>query len=468
MKTRALKVAVALALLGLLAWQTDWSEAVRDLPRLRSETVLTVAVALLVGLVLSTWKWSFALRIQGLEFPFGRLFRLLCTGSFFNCFLPTAIGGDAYRIYQTLPADGYPTRALAAVALERLVGLLALLALGAAAAIELFRWPLARLYLSASAVGIAAVVILLLVIGNGWIERWIGRWRHRAAVDAVMHSIELLRRQPRHWPPLVGLSIAFQLVSIGIVFVLFRDIEPAVSANQCTLITAFVGLSAAVPVSINGIGVMEGTFVAAAVALGLDFEHAFVVAMERRLVGIVLSAACGIAYVIQVRREGSAERSFLRRRAAARPRMPIEASPGCDPRNFAAIFEFANDAIIIWEMDGRGVLFWNQAAEDLYGYSRAQAQGRTPHDLLQTQIPGGAQQLEAMLTRYGVWAGELRHTKSDGRELCVEGRLALMSQENGRWLVLEVNRQLNDQVDAATSQAAMAAQYASLRLQLQR
>lgn len=129
------------------------------------------------------------------------------------------------------------------------------------------------------------------------------------------------------------------------------------------------------------------------------------------------------------------------------------------------LLEFTNDAIIIWEMEGQGIIYWNRAAEQLYGYSRQEARGQVTHSLLRTRVAGGraANQLEMALARYGIWVGELHHTTRDGREVEVEGRLAVMSQENGRWLVLEVNRDVTDRRKAEAARIAVEIQLASLR-----
>jgi len=129
----------------------------------------------------------------------------------------------------------------------------------------------------------------------------------------------------------------------------------------------------------------------------------------------------------------------------------------------AELLEFTHDAIIIWEMDGAGILYWNQAAEQLYGYTREQAYGQTTHALLKTQLSGGIQKLETKIARYGVWVGELKHVTRDGRRVQVEGRLAVMSQRDGRWLVLEVNRDITDIKKAQDAQQAAERQLACLR-----
>jgi len=137
-----------------------------------------------------------------------------------------------------------------------------------------------------------------------------------------------------------------------------------------------------------------------------------------------------------------------------------------DPAHWnTGLLEFTNDAIIIWEMQDRGILYWNAAAEQLYGYSRAEASGKVTHILLQTQLAGGVSNLESSLARYGVWIGELTHTTQAGRRILVEGRLALMSQRNNRWLVLEVNRDITDKKVAESAQREMEQQLEAFRAQ---
>jgi PAS domain S-box-containing protein len=127
------------------------------------------------------------------------------------------------------------------------------------------------------------------------------------------------------------------------------------------------------------------------------------------------------------------------------------------------LLEYTHDAIIIWELDGAGILYWNGAAEKLYGYDRAEAHGRITHELLKTRLAGGVGHLEHTLARFGIWVGELQHITRDGRTVIVNARLALMAQDNGRWLVLEVNRDVTDLKIAEEERQAVERQLAELR-----
>lgn len=169
--------------------------------------------------------------------------------------------------------------------------------------------------------------------------------------------------------------------------------------------------------------------------------HLLVYRLRRRLLpfGFSVSTLRGVGYRLCLP-------GLDRQRTGTDPDVPLAEEPlPQDPNSWnTRLLEYVNDAIIIWEMQGRGILFWNQAAEKLYGYGRDAAIGRTTHQLLDTQLAGGVTHLEASLAKYGAWIGELTHTTASGKRVRVEARLALMSQTNGRWLVLEVNRDVTD------------------------
>lgn len=296
---RVLKILVAIALLAALVYGVEWSEVPRLLARVTVWTLLVVAAAMVWELGLSAAKWSWALRIHGLRFDFAYLFRSICTGYFLNNFLPTAIGGDAYRVYRTLPSDGYRSRALSAVILERGVGFGALLALGSLGAIALWNVPVARTYLyvlgAVSAAG-AAVLLVLSLGGLSWLK---ARLLKNKVVDALEHNVSRMLRARSEWVYLLALSFSFQATSILIVLWLFTQLGYDVTLQQCALMAAASGLAALLPLSINGIGLMEGSLVGMAIALGVEYEAALLVAVIRRLMMALISALCGVAYLVE-------------------------------------------------------------------------------------------------------------------------------------------------------------------------
>lgn len=78
----------------------------------------------------------------------------------------------------------------------------------------------------------------------------------------------------------------------------------------------------------------------------------------------------------------------------------------------AALLDAANDAIWVAGMDER-ITYWSKGAERLYGWTREEAMGKSPHELLHTRFPVPLEEVARQRNRGG-WQGELVHTKRDG------------------------------------------------------
>jgi PAS domain S-box-containing protein len=86
------------------------------------------------------------------------------------------------------------------------------------------------------------------------------------------------------------------------------------------------------------------------------------------------------------------------------------------------------------------VLYWSRGAEDLYGWTPAEALDQVTHSLLRTQFPESKEAVDRALRSTGQWAGELVHVRRDGHRVVVASRQAVHSDELGQPLVtLEIN-----------------------------
>jgi two-component system sensor kinase FixL len=111
-------------------------------------------------------------------------------------------------------------------------------------------------------------------------------------------------------------------------------------------------------------------------------------------------------------------------------------------REQARLLDVAHDAIIVCDMKGV-VAYWNQGAEDLYGWGSEQAIGKVSHRLLQTVFPASLDELKAEVLRTGRWEGELLHTRRDGRQLTVASRWSLQRDHLGSPVaMLETNNDI--------------------------
>jgi PAS domain S-box-containing protein len=95
----------------------------------------------------------------------------------------------------------------------------------------------------------------------------------------------------------------------------------------------------------------------------------------------------------------------------------------------------SHEPMFAWKLNG-AIEFWSAGAEQLYGFASNEAIGRSSHSLLQTKFPIEVAELHSQLRNQRCWAGELRHTCKEGREVIVDSRMQLLGDDT----VLEVNR----------------------------
>jgi PAS domain S-box-containing protein len=111
-------------------------------------------------------------------------------------------------------------------------------------------------------------------------------------------------------------------------------------------------------------------------------------------------------------------------------------------REQAELLELTHDAIFVRNLAGK-ILYWNRAAELLYGWPREEARGKTVHEILQTQFPLPPERIIAQVVASGSWEGELVHRRRDGTTLTVVSRWALRSDSAGNAAaILETNRDI--------------------------
>ncbi|HEY9747754.1 MAG TPA: PAS domain S-box protein [Allocoleopsis sp.] len=127
----------------------------------------------------------------------------------------------------------------------------------------------------------------------------------------------------------------------------------------------------------------------------------------------------------------------------------------------AQLLDLAHDTILVRTLEGV-ITFWNHGAEEMYGWSKAEALSCNLQNLLQTKFPQPLATIEAMLLQEGRWEGELIHTKRDGSQVIAASRWALQRDENGNPIaVLEINNDISDR-----KQAELALQAAHNQLEI--
>jgi PAS domain S-box-containing protein len=96
----------------------------------------------------------------------------------------------------------------------------------------------------------------------------------------------------------------------------------------------------------------------------------------------------------------------------------------------AALLDVATDAILLRDLENR-ILYWNQGAERLYGWTEAEAIGKKETELICSDAIAAVESALQTVLNTGQWQGELPKVNKAGKKLLVENRWTLVRDEQG-------------------------------------
>lgn len=292
-----LKLAVTLGLLALLYSRVDTAALARRLGSIRWGWVALFWALLFANTSISTLKWRVLLAADSIHQSFGTLFASHLIGSFFNMFLPSTIGGDAYRIADIGKRSARTANAAASVMVDRLSGFLALALYG----LMLFpvfqrRYaPDPRLFLLPAA-AFAGLVAVGFVLWEQALLRRLARWlpggvraKVEKVLDALLGSVRAYGRERRVLLAMVAISFLFQFLAIVAVYSLGRAVGLGVPLLPFGFFVPFITLMEMIPISVFGIGLRDTGYVWFMHAVGKTSADAAALS--------VLYVAATVAYV---------------------------------------------------------------------------------------------------------------------------------------------------------------------------
>lgn len=256
------------------------------------------------GFWLSGLRWQEVLRGMDLHLGLRKLLILNLEGFFWNNFLPSTIGGDGYRFLKL--SRLYPAHragVLASVFLDRLYGYLTLLG------IHLLLLPFLTPFLQGQRVlmgiegGMVAGVVVFVFFWRArhtWIER-LGAWIEGVAWirDKVSRVLEMMAGCSRvtmarstiysgGFVVLNGLALWFYLRALDVSL-------PFLPVLYASTLAAVLG---ALPLSLNGLGLMELALVLALSPWGVLREEVLLAAFLLRGVNMVMAVPGGVLYLL--------------------------------------------------------------------------------------------------------------------------------------------------------------------------
>lgn len=247
------------------------------------------------GTMAASLRWTVLLRALGLQVGFLRALRLNLAGLAASQVLLGSVGGDVVKSALVTRDVGVPadldsrTAAVLAIVADRVVGLAALLSLGAGAMLavggEVGR--LARVLGGGLAALLVAVVAALVVAAR--LERGAGTTLLARLLGALHEVLQRYGRRPGALTVATALSFASHSLLIVGVATLGRSLGLGVDTLRFFLTIPVVETVQAVPISPAGWGVAEGMYVMLLSDQGVTTAMALSLAIAVR--GVTLSQA---------------------------------------------------------------------------------------------------------------------------------------------------------------------------------
>jgi glycosyltransferase 2 family protein len=256
---------------GILAWILAKHDLAAILRHLHGAAWPWLAVAFAlngVGLLIRAYRWRILALPQGDDLPVGFLFRSCLIGEFFNNFLPSSVGGDAYRIWDGSRRSKSLVRSSAIVIVERMSGILILFLFALIASLlrldMVRRLPLIAASLGLGLGGFAALGLFFLPVVGRFLRRpaapgFFGRARSKAAEfrDVIIgyrnHPRDFLRATA--WAFLLQVNVILYYNLIGLALGL------KVPLTDYFVFIPLVLIILLLPITINGLGVREGIYI---------------------------------------------------------------------------------------------------------------------------------------------------------------------------------------------------------------
>jgi len=125
--TTILKVAVSSSLLYLIFSRIDKESFVENLRLMDLRYAPFILLFIILNYVVGAFRWKQLLVYkEAKNVSVGYLINLYFIGSFFNNFMPTSVGGDAYKMYQLGRKIGDSAKGISSTFMERFTGIIAL------------------------------------------------------------------------------------------------------------------------------------------------------------------------------------------------------------------------------------------------------------------------------------------------------------------------------------------------------
>ena len=304
------KIVISAALLYLALRKVDLSALLSRFTVTSLFWIGTAIAVVFLQIFVGVLRWREVSAACGAPLELGRAMRYNVIGSFFNQTLPSAIGGDAVRLWLVARAGAGWRAATYSIFVDRAIGLIAL----AIIIVASLPWSYTLITDPHGRSALLLVDLVALAGGLGFLVfgalqwRWLKTWwatHHIHACAAIANRVIFNRRRG----PLVAiLSLMVHVLAVVVAWCVVQSIAAPVGFGDVFLLVPPVMLITMMPISIAGWGVREATMWLAFGFAGLAASEGVNISLLFGAVFFLVGAVGGLVWILSAEKaaQGSA------------------------------------------------------------------------------------------------------------------------------------------------------------------
>ncbi len=295
-----LKAGVSISLLLIILLNVDWETTVENL---RNADLAILFVALVLNLAERlelTYKWNLLIRVRNIIVSFGRLFLINSIGGFLGLFLPSSLGTDVVRGFYLAKNNSEKSVTVSSIFVDRVMGMFSLLLL---CLISVFFTGeiLSKFNFEIYIVAISIFTVISFYIFQKketaiFLEKIIKKVKYQKFLEKGLKlhaSILEYKKFPKTLLVTFILTLFVQITRILTYYFVALSFGVSVPFIYFILIIPIIMLVIMIPISIGGLGVREGAFVAFFTLAGMSVNDAVIISITSSFIDTINTILLG-------------------------------------------------------------------------------------------------------------------------------------------------------------------------------
>lgn len=261
----SIKTLISLILIGYVLGKVNVGSIINSIKSANFLLLVAAFTLHFIGLYLSAYRWQLLLKAQGTNISLLTLSNIYLVGFFFNIFLPSSVGGDIVRAYDTGKLSKSHIRSAMVIIIERLTGIIGLLLI-ATIAFWAGKEEIRQLYSLKIVILIfvfSMIVFIFLLFYPALIENIVEKFRKfipgkiNSKIGEILNIVKIYADRKNTLYITLILAFLLQVNVIIHYYLLSLSIGMNISGPFLFLTVPIIMVVLMLPVSINGIGLRE-------------------------------------------------------------------------------------------------------------------------------------------------------------------------------------------------------------------